>query len=266
MIRVLSGAALIALAVAVVWFAPIPIFELVAFVVLFLATEELLALFRAGGIAVPVWPAVVAALLTLTAFSEVIGIYGLPVDVVLMVELLALAMLALGTWRSGPQAMAVAPASLFASIYLALPIGAIVSIRESAGPAALFLLILTVIVSDTAQYYTGRLVGRRLLAPAISPKKTVEGAVGGLVFGTAAFAIVGTWWLPIIPPVMRVAVGVGIVAVGIAGDLFESMLKRSVGVKDSSTIIPGHGGILDRIDALLFAAPFFYVVGRFVTL
>ena len=266
MIRLLSGAVLIALAVAAVWLAPVPLFELIAFAFLFLSTRELIALFHAGGIPVPVWPASVAALLTLTAFSGVIGIYGLPLEVVLMVELIALGLLALGLWRGGSEALTIAPASLFPSIYLALPIGAIVSIRESAGPPALFLLMLTVIVSDTAQYYTGRLLGRRQLAPAISPKKTVEGAIGGLVLGSAAFAILGHWWLPIIPVPMRVAVGLGIVAVGIAGDLFESMLKRSVGVKDSSTIIPGHGGVLDRIDALLFAAPFFYVVGRFVTI
>jgi phosphatidate cytidylyltransferase len=126
--------------------------------------------------------------------------------------------------------------------------------------------MLTVIVSDIAQYYTGRTLGRRLLAPAISPKKTVEGAIGGLVFGTAVFAVAGVWWLPIVPAIARVGMGMGIVAVGIAGDLFESMLKRSANVKDSSAIIPGHGGVLDRIDALLFAAPFFYVVGNLIRL
>ena len=128
------------------------------------------------------------------------------------------------------------------------------------GREALFLLLLTVMVSDTAQYYTGRAFGRRLLAPAISPKKTIEGAIGGFVFGALLLAVVGAWWLPAMPVALRALLGVALVALGIAGDLFESMLKRSAGVKDSSTLIPGHGGVLDRIDALLFAAPVYYIV------
>ena len=121
--------------------------------------------------------------------------------------------------------------------------------------------MLTVIVSDTAQYYTGRAFGRRPLAPAISPKKTVEGAVGGFVFGAALLAVVGAWWLPARADRACARCSAStVVALGIAGDLFESMLKRSAGVKDSSALIPGHGGVLDRIDALLFAAPVYYIV------
>ena len=74
----------------------------------------------------------------------------------------------------------------------------------------------------------------------------------------------GEWWLPRFPIAFRVLLGVAIVALGIAGDLFESMLKRSAGVKDSSALIPGHGGVLDRIDALLFAAPIYYLVLKYV--
>jgi phosphatidate cytidylyltransferase len=263
--RVLSGAALIALAIAVVWFAPLPIFEAVAFAALFAAVEELVTLFSASGVPVPHWPTVIAAMLTLATFSEIISVRQLTIEGVLMAELIMMAIVALSA-RRGAGALATASASLFPSLYLAIPIGAVVAIRESAGPAPLFLLMLTVIVSDSAQYYTGRLTGRRLLAPTISPGKTIEGAIGGVVFGTVVFAAVGAWWLPVVPPMARILIGLGIVAAGIAGDLFESLLKRSAGVKDSSTIIPGHGGVLDRIDALLFAAPFFYVVGRFITL
>ena len=132
------------------------------------------------------------------------------------------------------------------------------------GPQGVFLLMLTVMVSDTAQYYTGRAFGRRLLAPTISPKKTIEGALGGFVFGTLLLAVAGQWWLPTVPVPLRALLGALVVALGIAGDLFESMLKRSAGVKDSSTLIPGHGGVLDRIDALLFAAPIYYVVLKYV--
>jgi phosphatidate cytidylyltransferase len=264
--RVLSGAALIALAIAVVWFAPLPIFEAVAFAALFGAVEELVALFLASGVPVPHWPTVIAAMLTLATFSEIISVRQLTIDGVLMAELIMMAIVALSARRGGAGALATVSASLFPSLYLAIPIGAVVAIRESAGPAPLFLLMLTVIVSDSAQYYAGRLTGRRLLAPTISPAKTIEGAIGGVVFGTVVFAAVGAWWLPVVPPIARILIGLGIVAAGIAGDLFESLLKRSAGVKDSSTIIPGHGGVLDRIDALLFAAPFFYVVGRFITL
>jgi phosphatidate cytidylyltransferase len=290
-IRVLSGAVLIAFAIGVVWSNQRIVFEAVAFLLLLVAAWELISLFRAGGIAVPRWPATIASLVTLATFSGILGAnISVPTtDVALMAALIGLALVAMRTWRGGGDALTTITASLFPSLYVGLPIGAMIAIREQ-GPAPLFLLMLTVIVSDTAQYYTGRLTGRHLLAPSISPKKTVEGAVGGLVFGTALFASIGAWAPPLIrmisgrfgvdlgmtsnfvsfmsalPLSVRVGLGLGLVTVGIAGDLFESMLKRSAGVKDSSAIIPGHGGVLDRIDALLFAAPLFYIVGHFIRL
>jgi phosphatidate cytidylyltransferase len=264
MTRVLSGAVLVALAIAVVWFVPRPVFEAFAFALLFAAVEELVGLFRTNNVQVPLWPAAGAALVTLAAFIETITAGAQLLEVVMMAALLAVALVSLAAWRGGSDALGTVSGTLFPSLYLALPIGAIIEIREHAGPAPLFLLMLTVMASDTAQYYTGRIAGRRALAPTVSPKKTIEGAFGGLVFGTLVFVVVGHWWLPIVPTMIRALLGVGIVAVGIAGDLFESMLKRSVGVKDSSSIIPGHGGVLDRIDALLFAAPFYYVALKYL--
>ena len=124
------------------------------------------------------------------------------------------------------------------------------------------LLIGTIVVSDSMQYYTGRLLGRRPLAPAISPKKTVEGAIGGVIFGTAFLALVGARVLPFSGYGSLVVLGVLVVVFGICGDLFESRLKRTAGVKDSSSLIPGHGGALDRVDALLFAVAPFYLYVR----
>jgi phosphatidate cytidylyltransferase len=121
----------------------------------------------------------------------------------------------------------------------------------------------TIVVSDSAQYYTGRAFGRRPLSPAISPNKTVEGAAGGVIFGTTAMTLVGMRIFPHTPIVLLVLTGATVVTLGIVGDLFESLLKRSAGVKDSSALIPGHGGVLDRIDSWLFAAPVYYVFVRY---
>ena len=263
--RIASGAVLVLLAIAVVWLAPAVWFLVAAEGLLLIAFREYVALAAAAGVTIPAVAAGAAAATTCAAFSRVIASDGgAALDVVLMSAFVAVAALAMLTWQGGRDALASAAAGLFPSLYLGLPIGAMVAVREVHGREALFLLMLTVMISDTAQYYSGRAFGRRLLAPKISPKKTIAGAVGGFVFGGIVLAIAGRWWLPQAPLAMRAALGSVVVALGIVGDLFESMLKRSAGVKDSSTLIPGHGGILDRIDALLFAAPVYYVVLKYL--
>jgi phosphatidate cytidylyltransferase len=259
--RVLSGAALIVLTVGVVWFASDLVFQIFAAVLIALSVRELVSLAAASDLRVSEFPVFIATLLT----AGVVGLQsGYALEVALMAALVAIGLGALGSWRGGPNALATVSAAFFPAIYLGLPIGALVAVRAFAGPQVLFLLMLTVMVSDTAQYYTGRAFGKRPLAPAISPKKTIEGAVGGFLFGTALFVAAGAWWVPGIPVLFRAGLGLTVVTLGIAGDLFESMLKRSAGVKDSSALIPGHGGVLDRIDALLFAAPVYYIVLKYV--
>ena len=266
MTRVWSGAALVVITVAVVWFAPAPLFFAVAEVLLLLAFIEYARLSSAVGYPLPV---VVSGAATMLA--SVAAMYGgtgvgtaIALDAVLMTAFVALAAMALTTWRGDRDALGRVSAAVFPMLYLGLPIGALIAIRAMRGPTGLFLLMLTVMVSDTAQYYSGRLFGRRLLAPVISPKKTIEGAIGGFVFGMLLMGVAGHWWLPDVSWPVRSVLGAALVALGIAGDLFESMLKRSAGVKDSSALIPGHGGVLDRIDALLFAAPIYYVVLKYV--
>ncbi len=161
--------------------------------------------------------------------------------------------------RVPSQALAVAAAMVFPVVYLGMGIATVPLVREQYGAAPLLLLFLTQIGSDSAQYYTGRAFGRTPLAADLSPKKTREGAIGGLVAAAIVLTGFGRAWLPGIESWQLALLGVLIAVVGIAGDLFESMLKRSANVKDASNLIPGHGGMLDRIDALLFTMPLYYV-------
>ena len=166
--------------------------------------------------------------------------------------------------QPGPDVLRDASASLFPLLYIGVPPGTLAAIRAIGGRDATLLLMATIVVSDSAQYYTGRAFGRHQLAPAISPKKTVEGAIGGLIFGTAAMTFGGLEVFKGVNIWLLVATAIAVVVLGMLGDLFESLLKRSAGVKDSSTLIPGHGGVLDRIDSWLFAAPVFYVFTRYL--
>lgn len=121
-----------------------------------------------------------------------------------------------------------------------------------------------IFAGDTGAYFTGRLIGRHKLAPKVSPGKTIEGAVGGLVCsiggGFAAVSLLSPHYLPEISPAHICLFAVPSALLGQVGDLCESLIKRSAGAKDSGRIIYGHGGILDRLDALMFAAPYIVIV------
>jgi phosphatidate cytidylyltransferase len=140
----------------------------------------------------------------------------------------------------------------FGSLLRALPEG-----RE-----LIYLLVCTIWGGDIGAFYIGSRFGEKPLAPRISPRKTVEGALGGMVVAMVV-AIAGSFW---IWPELRLAraapVGLLLAIVGILGDLCESVVKRGAGVKDSGALIPGHGGVLDRLDSLMFACPVLYAVSR----
>lgn len=126
------------------------------------------------------------------------------------------------------------------------------------GKLWIFFVMFLVMASDSLAYFSGMWLGRRKLYPAISPNKSVEGALGGLLGGILAALVVRATVFPALGLGDCLALGAGLGAASQLGDLFESMLKRSFGVKDSGTLIPGHGGLLDRLDSLLFAYPLAY--------
>lgn len=142
-------------------------------------------------------------------------------------------------------------------LFIAVTVSHLVLIREAGTGWVMFVLVL-IWTNDTFAYYGGRLFGSHKLAPMISPGKTVEGAIAGIVSGiTPAFFLNAGFSLGLGGlEVVFISIALGIA--GIIGDLSESLVKRGAGVKDSGWIMPGHGGLLDRIDSLLFAVPAFY--------
>ena len=243
--RVISGVVLAAAALAAILFLPYPALRVLLCVVAGVAAHEFMKITGAA-------PSLAAATVVVCWFVSGSAFFGVSAVIAFTLVQVVLAVL----WRGTPIDKATVGA--FAHVYIAVPLGLLGQIHAGRGWKATVYLIASIVVSDSMQYYTGRAFGRHPLAPAISPKKTIEGAIGGLVFGTAFIAIAG-WYLFALTPSGTIPFGVTVVVAGILGDLFESRLKRAASIKDSSSLIPGHGGVLDRIDALLFAAPVFYV-------
>ena len=181
-----------------------------------------------------------------------------------------LATLVLGFWLSAvadvrQQAIVQLAVTLFAVAWIGYGLGFLVALRDVSagdewGRQLLFAVLAGVWASDIFAYVGGRTVGRRLLAPVISPKKTVEGLVVGFVFGTAVgfFVLYNQPSHHPVTPGQALLIALVIAIASPVGDLFESYVKRDAGVKDAGSLLGGHGGVLDRVDALLFAGPAAY--------
>jgi phosphatidate cytidylyltransferase len=258
--RLLSALVLLPVVIGAIWFLPPWGTLFLALIAAALAFREYVLIARALDTHVPAGVVGAAVLAACAAVGG--GFVG--AEIVLMTAVITVGALAVGAGRPGPAVLRDTAASILPIAYIGLPLGAFAAIRAIGGREAVLLLMAAIVISDSAQYYSGRAFGRRPLAPSISPKKTVEGAIGGLVFGSAALFAGGRWLFPAADALLLGLVAACVVALGIVGDLFESLLKRSAGVKDSSTLIPGHGGVLDRIDSWLFAAPVFYVFVRYL--
>ena len=193
-----------------------------------------------------------AALLT-PMLREPVGATTMAIALIVLAVLAAVAPLFARVDLS--TALGGASATAFGVLLVALPATAMCYLREYSPRAVLFLFLI-VWGCDSFAYYTGKAFGRRKLAPRVSPNKTWEGTIGGLVGATLIGVAGGTWWLlPELGPVGGALAGALASSAGQLGDLVESLWKRGAGVKDSGTFLPGHGGFYDRVDSLLFAGP-----------
>jgi phosphatidate cytidylyltransferase len=173
------------------------------------------------------------------------------------------------TLRGAPfdKMLASAGATILGVLYIALLGSYLVALRmwpkESVGADLLSFFFLVLMGADAGAYYVGRALGKHKLAPSISPGKTWEGVVGGIAAALAMATLAHFWFFPELPLKFALPLAGVMTIVGILGDLAESALKRGAGAKDAATILPGHGGLLDRLDSLLFNAPLIYYFARF---
>jgi phosphatidate cytidylyltransferase len=156
--------------------------------------------------------------------------------------------------------------TLLGPVYINLTVNHIYLLREERGALFIYYLIIIIIFGDTAAYFVGKFWGKHRLAPKISPHKTWEGGVAGLICSALGGILIQAVFFPEMVSWKAGLIAVLVHAVAQISDLLESLFKRSAGKKDSSTILGGHGGFLDRIDSFILAAPFFYYILKIVRL
>ncbi|MFW6132021.1 MAG: phosphatidate cytidylyltransferase [Candidatus Aminicenantaceae bacterium] len=153
--------------------------------------------------------------------------------------------------------------TFFGAIYLSLTLSFFYLIKQEKGPFYIYFLLVVIIIGDTGAYLIGKFFGRHKMFPIASPKKTWEGSMGGILFATLIAFLAQKLILTDVLLWKAVVCGVFIHGIAQISDPFESLFKRAVGVKDSSRILPGHGGILDRLDSYILATPFYYYIIKF---
>jgi phosphatidate cytidylyltransferase len=187
-----------------------------------------------------------------------------PALVVIALVALVIVALASAMLRGAPfeRMIGSAGATVTGVLYVVFLGGHLVALRTSFQPTLarhlLFFFLLVVMGSDTAAYYTGRALGRHKLAPKVSPGKTWEGAIGGMIASLAAATLAHYWFFFELSLRAALPLAALMNVLGVVGDLTESALKRGANAKDAASILPGHGGLLDRLDSLLFNAPLLY--------
>ena len=282
--RVLTAVVLIPIVLLLVLRAPVPVVAFVAGVVTLLATHELLKLSEAYGsqpLRIPtyVYCALFFVLIAMhRGATDLASTAAFTYSALVFVVIAPFLFLAIGMYRDElATAFPAARISVFAFVYIALPMASLVQLREQwQGTFFLLYLLLLVWAGDIFAYFVGKTVGRHRMSPRVSPKKTWEGAAASVI-ASVAIGILMFHYAPSISSAMLqahlierkdgifvnnqlsltevLALSIALNVAAQLGDLVESLIKRGAGAKDSGAILPGHGGMFDRIDALLFAAP-----------
>jgi len=234
-----------------------------------LALYEFLILGRRKGFHLPITLCILVAVFILAAFV----LEPISVEMGVFIALLLIPASYVFAKGSIDEALPSSAIAVMGTLYVGMLGGSLIRMRGDfpVGPKLVFFLLIVVWIGDAGAYYTGRAFGRHKLSPRISPKKTIEGLVGGITTSIIAAIVIHFTFFPEFPLLHAIVAGVILSACGVIGDLAESLWKRSADVKDSGTLIPGHGGFLDRFDSIFFTAPILYtywslIVHHFQTL
>jgi phosphatidate cytidylyltransferase len=261
--RILTAAVLLPGLWATIKIAPLWVFSGLALIVIGIAGWESLAIVEASGARPFKLLGLAGVLAIVWSFLEFPPRFGLELPLVGLV----LGSTLLAMWRRGDPAQIVraSAGTVCPAVFVGLGLAFMAGLRRMPGEDGedlLMLLFVCVTFADTAAYYVGSRIGKRRLAPVLSPKKSWEGAVAGLGASLVGAVIAQAWFYQRLPLAHALAIGLMLGVAAIMGDLAESTLKRWGGVKDASGLLPGHGGVLDRTDSLLFAGPLLFYYYR----
>ncbi len=266
MSRVITALLLLPPLLAIILFAPAWAFLLLAEVFGLLGVRELYNLAEPAGYRAFRSIGYVATIFLVASFHT--DYPSLPSSSwVVLAFLLVVGLAAVGRGNPKRETIGEVAATILGPLYAGLMIGTLVGVRltgpEGTGRYWVLFLLAVIMMGDTGAYYVGRALGRRKLAPSVSPNKTVEGLLGGIAASIVAALVASHLLLPEVHLFHAAVLGLLLSLLGVAGDLFESLLKRSAGVKNSSELMPGHGGVLDRLDGLYFSAPALFAYLQF---
>ena len=233
------------------------VFDATIAIIAVLALHEFLALGKAKGYDLPVVLCILIMLVIMAAFI----LHDLSVEIGMFTALLVIpASYVFSKTKPLQDSLPSSAIAVLATTYVGLLGGSLIRLRNDfpVGSKLVFFLLLVVWLGDSGAYYVGKKFGKHKMSPRISPKKTFEGLIGGITTSIITAVVIHFTFFREFPLLHAIIAGVILSFAGVVGDLAESMWKRSAEVKDSGTLIPGHGGFLDRFDSILFTAPILY--------